>query len=607
MTTSPGASLSLRIEDLRSQVQLEATEHGEQDLAQLLDGLVAVRPDGPVRVIVAGSLKRGKSTLVNSLVGRPLLSPVGVDVTTACWVEIGYGDDQAIALVANPDVPAEPIRRPIAMTEVEQYVALHYVSEPVLGVEVRVRAPLLKDLVLVDTPGVGGLEAGHSRTTLSALAQADALLFVCDSTQPILAPEVAFLASAVEQVVTVIIAVTKSDTPGYEVVLEETRNRLARNAVLATIPVFAVAAPLADEAHDIDDAEMAREFAMLSGLEPLSAALRQRVAGGRERLRTANRAQTTASVARILGRRLAEQEADLAGDPERAQQLAQDEARLTAALQDRHRLSLMVAQQLAQLRTHPRDTFEQQASQLGRQYRGEAERGPAGQLATLAARMSADLTAVGVTTLEKAGEQGNELLREILDRVGSGEIAAEIPLPRAATFNLSLRGPEPGKSASMQGLTKAGQMFPTIYRIIAGSTLAVSVLTGPGVVAASLALAACTGWWRVRGSEQERRAALRTWAEDAIAQASGNFGQEMDRRTDQVQRYLDAVLPELLDARQEELARVRGELSKLRRASAEARRQARSGLAVAMDLLTTQAKEAAELARALTLLPEAEQ
>ena len=42
-------------------------------------------------------------------------------------------------------------------------MALDSVAEPVLGVEVRVSSALLRELMLVDTPGVGGISAGTRR------------------------------------------------------------------------------------------------------------------------------------------------------------------------------------------------------------------------------------------------------------------------------------------------------------------------------------------------------------------------------------------------------------------------------------------------------------
>ena len=332
--TTPSAhpELALRAEAVRDRVRTQAGIHNREDLVAVLDGIPDITADDPVRVIVAGSLKRGKSTLVNTLVGRPLLSPVGIDVTTACWVEIGYGDEQATALIANAISPGQPTRRPIDVTEVERYVALDRVSEPVIGVEVRVPSSLLKDMMLVDTPGVGGLNSGHSQTTLAALKQADALLFVSDCTQPILAPEVDFLASAAERVATVIVAITKSDTPGCEVVVSETRERLARRKELTGVPVLAVSPPLADQASSVGDQGLAAQLAELSGLAPLMVTMRERSAVGRSALRIANCAQTTANVARALARHLDEQATDPLGARGRIQRLEREEAQLAAVL-----------------------------------------------------------------------------------------------------------------------------------------------------------------------------------------------------------------------------------------------------------------------------------
>ena len=128
--TAMRATLTARAESLGSQVRKEAAAQNRDDLVTVLDSIPEIGVDRPVRVIVAGSLKRGKSTLVNTLVGRPLLSPVGVDVTTACWLEIGYGEEQATALIANGELPGEPTRRPIDIAEVERYAALDCVAEP---------------------------------------------------------------------------------------------------------------------------------------------------------------------------------------------------------------------------------------------------------------------------------------------------------------------------------------------------------------------------------------------------------------------------------------------------------------------------------------------
>src|SRR5205085_2379129 len=133
----------------------------------------------------------------------------------------------------------------------------------------------LRDLVLVDTPGVGGLLAGHTATTLAALRNADALLFVCESGQPILAPELDFLVAAARRVPTVVVAVTKRDiNPEFELVVEETRRAIAATRGLGDVPVLPVAAPLADLAAEIRDPQRSSRLRTLSGIEPLLATLR---------------------------------------------------------------------------------------------------------------------------------------------------------------------------------------------------------------------------------------------------------------------------------------------------------------------------------------------
>jgi ribosome biogenesis GTPase A len=83
-----GAADLLAVERLRERLAAEARRVQRDDLIQLLDDLPAADEAGPIRVVVVGETKRGKSMLLNTIIGRPHLSPVGVDVTTSCWLEV---------------------------------------------------------------------------------------------------------------------------------------------------------------------------------------------------------------------------------------------------------------------------------------------------------------------------------------------------------------------------------------------------------------------------------------------------------------------------------------------------------------------------------------
>jgi len=65
------------------------TEQDREQLAALLDRLDAAR----LRVLVVGEAKRGKSTLVNAMLGREVL-PSGVTPLTAVTTTVLYGQDE---------------------------------------------------------------------------------------------------------------------------------------------------------------------------------------------------------------------------------------------------------------------------------------------------------------------------------------------------------------------------------------------------------------------------------------------------------------------------------------------------------------------------------
>jgi hypothetical protein len=164
--------------------------------------------------------------------------------------------------------------------------------------------------------------------------------------------------------------------------------------------------------------------------------------------------------------------------------------------------------------------------------------------------MIADLTAAGVATLDAATEQAAETVAHMLRWGGTDNL--DVPIRASGTLDLQLREPEtPGRQWSFGSVGKALEVYPALAGILTGSAAVVSVLTGPGAIAASIALAACAGWWYVRGdSEQQRRTHLREWVEAATVDAKSRFATELERRVAEVERYVEAALPELLAARQ---------------------------------------------------------
>jgi len=180
--------------------------YGRDDLRESLD-LARLRVTEPEFVIVvAGEFKKGKSTLTNAMVDAEVC-PVDDDIATSVPTSIRHGDDVAAVLITG-DSAAD-----IQLEEAAGYIVQSTETDvrPDL-VEITVPRRLLADgLVVVDTPGVGGLDSKHGAATLGALAFADAVVFVTDASQELTAPEIEFLGHADRLCQSLLCVVTKID------------------------------------------------------------------------------------------------------------------------------------------------------------------------------------------------------------------------------------------------------------------------------------------------------------------------------------------------------------------------------------------------------------
>jgi len=175
--------------------------------------IAAARAGRPATIVcVVGEFKQGKSSLVNALIGTDIC-PVDDDLATSAMTLIHHGADVEVTVR----------RRQGEQSLVEQIDAAAITSwvteagnpdnaKGVERVEISVPSALLADgLVFVDTPGMGGLGAGHAAATLAFLPFADGLVFVSDASAELSQPEVAFLDQARDACPNVLFALTKAD------------------------------------------------------------------------------------------------------------------------------------------------------------------------------------------------------------------------------------------------------------------------------------------------------------------------------------------------------------------------------------------------------------
>ncbi len=165
--------------------------------------------EGRFFVACVGQFKRGKSTLLNALVGRAVL-PTGVVPVTAVVTILRHG----------PGVEAHVTLLDGGRLTVDPATLAEYVSEAgnpgnrkgVAAVEVRLPSPLLeRGLCLVDTPGIGSVFASNSETTRAFVPQVDAALVVVGADPPISGDELDLLQQVASGVEHVIVVLNKSD------------------------------------------------------------------------------------------------------------------------------------------------------------------------------------------------------------------------------------------------------------------------------------------------------------------------------------------------------------------------------------------------------------
>ena len=296
------------------------TAFGRDDLASRLGTARARLADPTFHVVVVGEFKKGKSSLVNALVGATVCA-VDDDIATALPTYIRYGTETAANLLFGTESP-EPRRQAIAFAEVRSHVTgtrpPGQPGDAPSGVEVLLpRSMLAPGLVVVDTPGLGGLGSRHAAASLAATSLADAVVFVTDASQEITATEYEFLKRARDMCPNVVCVVTKRDFyPEWRRIADLDGGHLNG---LGNIPVMTVSSLLRARAVKDNDRELNEE----SGFGELVSFVTGSVTGGAVRGVIREAASEVEAVCAQLGRDFGLERAALA-DPEAARAVVAD-------------------------------------------------------------------------------------------------------------------------------------------------------------------------------------------------------------------------------------------------------------------------------------------
>jgi small GTP-binding protein len=212
------------------------------NLQRLIDKLRTNR----FNLVVLGAFKRGKSTLINALLGEAVLPTAIVPLTSVVTI-LGYGEKLDIQVHFQNGQT-----RRITKNELVDYITEKGNPQNRKGVrEVEIAYPsdYLKDGVrIIDTPGVGSVYTHNTDVAYNYLPQVDAAVFVVTVDPPLSLAEQEFLKDIREYVHKLFFVLNKIDyvdATDRQEALDFTAQVLATNLEACPVAIFPMSAKLA--------------------------------------------------------------------------------------------------------------------------------------------------------------------------------------------------------------------------------------------------------------------------------------------------------------------------------------------------------------------------
>lgn len=350
----------------------EASGRGREDLAARLQEARRRVGRSETVVCVVGEFKQGKSALINALLSTDVC-PVDDDLATMAVTVVRHGETPKATVRRREH--GELVEEAIDPAALPDWVTERGNRENHLNVEiveVEISDPFLaQGIALVDTPGVGGLNAAHAAATLAFLPLADALVFVTDAAAELTAAELQFLSTAEGADRPILVALTKIDMyPQWRRIFDLNVGRLG----LANLDLrpWSLSSTLQAAARRRGDPELVSE----SGFGPFA---RELLGGVSRRARAASLAvglrELSASLEQLREPLMAELEA--IERPETAAQAANDlrdvREHLTALAGAGSKWSSRLDDEFEALRVRNLFAFQAAMRRIQREYQDEIE------------------------------------------------------------------------------------------------------------------------------------------------------------------------------------------------------------------------------------------
>lgn len=183
-----------KLRSFLKQVAPTLETYGKKSIVSKIDKAITTT-ENSATVAFCGEFKRGKSSLVNAIIGTELC-PTDIGIATSVVTTIKYGAvKKAVRYYGNLLEDADSLKaEEIEWEDIDKYTMGDVLEiDNTILVELSYPSPFLKNgITIIDTPGIGGLDPRHAILTHMTLPKADVIVFVTDAGEPLTQSELEF-------------------------------------------------------------------------------------------------------------------------------------------------------------------------------------------------------------------------------------------------------------------------------------------------------------------------------------------------------------------------------------------------------------------------------
>ena len=215
-----------------------------ENIIELFDKL----RDDSFYLVVMGQFKRGKSTFINYILGENVL-PTSAIPLTSIITKVYYLSSPSVNVTFNNGK-----KNSIELKELYEYCTEQGNPENIKDVkEVEIGYPfdfVNKDIILIDTPGIGSIYKHNTDVSFDFIPKADAVFFMLSVDPPISNVERTFLAQIknhVDKIFFVLNKIDYSDTKTVDEISNYTKQVLSETLSIKDVALYPISAKLALE------------------------------------------------------------------------------------------------------------------------------------------------------------------------------------------------------------------------------------------------------------------------------------------------------------------------------------------------------------------------